>query len=129
MFQVEIIIFLRPVSPVVGMFVPRVDGDRENTKLTGYDEDISGKAFSHGAINTEIIFFSSLTGILLKTTDNIDVRNLRPGIKEKLGTKTDTVIYGLFRCVVKKLNGVFIIGFRRNGDQPAFRVPEVRGVR
>lgn len=124
MVTAEILKFFRPVSPVVGMFVPRVEGDREDTDITGNDKGISGNALNHGTVNTEIIFFSGLPGILLKAADDMDFRNDRSGIKEKLWAETDTVTYGLFRRVVKKLNRPLIIEFRGKGDQPAFRVPE-----
>lgn len=109
MAQEDILIFLRPVSPVVGMFIPRVEGNGKESDITGNNKCISGHALNHGAINTEVIFFSSLTGVLLKTTDNMDFRNSRSGIEEKLWAETDTVMYGLFRRVVKKFYTLFAI--------------------
>ncbi|ECK8874301.1 hypothetical protein P7V88_004245 [Salmonella enterica] len=108
MAQEDILIFLRPVSPVVGMFILRAAGNGKESDITGNNKCISGYALNHGAINTEVIFFSSLTGVLLKTTDNMDFRNSRPGIEEKLWTETDTVMYGLFRRVVKKFNRLLL---------------------
>ncbi|EAB6034306.1 hypothetical protein D6S17_26705 [Salmonella enterica subsp. enterica serovar Java] len=122
MTQEDILIFLRPVSPVVGMFIPRPEGNEKESDITGNNKFISGHALNHGTINTEVIFFSSLTGIVLKTTDNMDFRNSRLGIEEKLWAETDTVTYGLFRRVVKKFNRLFIIRFRGKGNKPAFGV-------
>lgn len=84
MVTAEILIFFRPVSPVVGMFVPGDEGDREDTNIAGNDKGIRGNTLNHGSVNTEVIFFRGLPGILLKAADDMDFRNNRPGIKEKL---------------------------------------------
>lgn len=76
--------FVGSVSPVVGGFVPWVEGHRHYPQLCTGHELIRGYAFGHCAIGTVVSGPLCITGMLLKTPDNRDQGRIVQRVKKEL---------------------------------------------
>jgi hypothetical protein len=97
------------VGPVVSGFVPRDERDPHYLQLRADNELIQGHAFGHRAINAVVSGFISLSGMLFKAANNGDEGRVELRIKEKLGAKADTVLYGFSRRIVEEFIGLMTV--------------------
>lgn len=106
---VAVAVAVESVGPVVGGFVPRVEGDRDYLQICAGHELIQGHAFGYRAINAVISGFIRLSGILLKAADNRDLWRIKLRVEEILRAEADAVLYGFCRRLVEELIGLMAI--------------------
>lgn len=117
--------FVRPVGPVVSVFIPGFEGNRYYPQFRAGDELLCRHTFSHCPLNTVVSGFICVAVMLLKTADNGNPRRIVLRIEEKLWAKVNAVLYGFFRGVIKEFSGVAIFVFGWSRDQKALWVNSV----